>query len=354
MAELGLWQIKTKKENQAYRAWRPRKESFGEMEQFDGSYHHWFEQRAKPCCLLASIDDATGKITKLWFTDSESVINVFKFWQRYVENLGRPASIYHDRFSTYVNTHNQKTRLKAYREAETEKEYLTQFQRAMTSLGINLIAAYSPQAKGRIERLFNTLQDRLVKELRLKGLSDQDQANQYLDQEFIPEFNQKFVVAAQQKNDLHQKLTAKEQAQLKSVFSIHSSRTVNNDFTLRFKNQWYQLSKDQPTFISRQQTIQVEEHLTGEIHLSFKGHDLVYKILPARPTPQRLKITNLVQEVKERNPWKPQADHPWKQTDWLFNKQYHNQKIKHKLKVESLQLKQVKADISTLEKVGHF
>lgn len=351
MASLHLWQIKPKKVNREHRQWRPRKESFGEMEQFDGSYHRWFEYRGEPCCLLASIDDATGKITKAEFTDSESVINVFKFWSSYIHESGKPNSIYLDRYSTYTNTHHKPTRHQNYQE---DAEYLTQFQRAMRELNINLITAHSPQAKGRAERLFETLQDRLIKEMRLKGIDNVNEANEYLAKEFIPKFNQRFSVPAIKKDNLHQKLTEQEQNQLTSIFSVHDQRYVNNDFTVRFKNSWYQITKDQPTLVCRKDKVQTEEHLNGEIKLSLKGHYLNYKILPERPVPQKIRITELVNEVRAKNPCVPNVNHPWRNTDWIFNKQYKNKNIKQKQMVEYLKLNQVKADISTLEKVGHF
>lgn len=351
MASLNLWQIKPKKVNQEHRQWRPRKESFGEMEQFDGSYHRWFEYRGEPCCLLASIDDATSKITKAEFTDSESVVNVFRFWSDYVEIYGKPVSIYLDRFSTYTNTHHKPTRHQNYQE---DAEYLTQFQRAMRELNINLITAHSPQAKGRAERLFETLQDRLTKEMRLKGIDNINEANQYLAKEFIPKFNQRFSVPALKKDNLHQKLNEQEQNQLASIFSVHDQRYVNNDFTVRFKNSWYQITKDQPTLVCRKDKVQIEKHLSGEIKLSLKGHYLNYKILPERPVPQKIKITELVNEVRAKNPCVPNVNHPWRNTDWIFNKQYKNKSIKQKQMVEYLKLNQVKADISTLEEVGHF
>lgn len=153
MIEENLW--KPRKQKQVvYRSWRPRKERFGELEQFDGSYHYWFENRfvdtsgaSIEVCLLASIDDATGKITRAEFLANEGVVAVFTFWKRYVEELGKPVAIYLDKFSTYKINHKA---------AVDNKNLLTQFQRAMSSLDINPIPANSPQAKGRIERLFKT------------------------------------------------------------------------------------------------------------------------------------------------------------------------------------------------------
>ena len=224
----------------------------------------------------------------------------------------------------------------------------------MKQLNINLITAHSPQAKGRAERLFKTLQDRLIKEMRLSGVDNVNEANQYLEKEFIPKFNQRFSVLALNRSNLHQKLTEQEQDKLVSIFSVHDQRYINNDFTVRFKNSWYQITKDQPTLVYKKDKVQIEEHLSGEIKLSLKEQYLDYKVLPERPVPQRFKISELVNEVKARNPWTPKQDHPWRNTDWLFNKQYKNKINQQKQMVEYLKLNQVKADISTLEEVGHF
>lgn len=148
-----LWSPKNRKTNKEYRSWRPRKEYYGEMQQFDGSYHHWFEERAGEYCLLAAIDDATGKITQAKFTKHEGLKPAFAFWQKYVQTKGKPVSVYLDRHSTYkVNS----------KSVFDDPKILTQFERAMQDLNVKIIHAYSPQAKGRIERLFGTLQDRLI------------------------------------------------------------------------------------------------------------------------------------------------------------------------------------------------
>jgi transposase len=169
MTEAGLWKSRKQKKTGEYRSWRPRKEHFGELEQFDGSYHFWFENRfidgnGNPIevCLLAAIDDAKGEITKAAFAANEGVIAVFTFWKEYIKELGKPISIYLDKFSTYKINHKA---------AVDNKDLLTQFERCMSDLDTHLITAHSPQAKGRIERLFDTLQDRLIKELRLAKIN---------------------------------------------------------------------------------------------------------------------------------------------------------------------------------------
>lgn len=296
-----LWKSKLRKKNKEYRSWRPRKEQYGEMEQFDGSYYDWFENRASGCCLLASIDDATGKITELKFVHWEMVMSVFAFWKEYLETHGKPLSIYLDRHSTYKQ--NQKSVL-------DDPKCLTQFQRAMKKdLNVEIIHAYSPQAKGRIERLFNTLQDRLVKELRLVNISTPEEANKFVKKAFIPQFNDKFAVLPQKKGDLHKPLTKFERENLDKIFSSQDTRIVNNDFTISFNKQWFQLSQTQPTLILRKDRVQIEERIDGEILISLRNKYLDYEVLPERPKKVRMKVVAL---TRTKPSWKPPADHPWR------------------------------------------
>ncbi len=300
MTKLGLWKPKKKKENGQYRAWRPRKEWFGVMEQFDGSYHHWFEDRAGECCLLAAIDDATGRITKAEFGMSESVKEVSSFWKDYVVKRGKPQSVYLDKFSTYKINHKS---------AVDNHELMTQFQRMMKGLGIKLISAHSPEAKGRIERLFGTLQDRLVKELRLASIATIPEANIFLEI-FIPKFNAQFEVVATEKGDLHRPLTKNEKENLDAIFSIQNTRKVRNDFTIQFENQWLQLEKVQPCTVLRNDIAVIEQRLDGTLHIRLRKHYLSFKILPVRPEKTKEHVTALV----PRKSWKPSEDHPWKKT----------------------------------------
>src|SRR5258708_849355 len=266
MIEKGLWQTRKQRTKHTYRAWRPRKEFFGELQQFDGSYHYWFENRfvhenGNPIevCLLASIDDATGQITKAAFAPNEGVFAVFTFWKEYIQKHGKPLAIYLDKFSTYKINHKS---------AVDNHDLMTQFQRVMKTLGIQLIFAHSPQAKGRIERLFDTLQDRLVKELRLANISTPEQGNIFLTEVFIPNFNKKFAVFPTKVGNLHHALSAGNRTNLHRIFSLHSTRIIHNDFTIQFKNIWYQLAEIQPTTIRPKEKIFVEEWLDGTIHFS--------------------------------------------------------------------------------------
>ncbi len=305
LIKAGLWNSQKQKKPQ-YHTWRERKDYFGELEQFDGSYHHWFEERLldeygnpKEVCLLASIDDATGKITHALFDFNEGVIPVFNFWKEYVLTLGKPLNIYLDKFSTYKIKHKM---------AVDNFELMTQFQKAMNLLGIQVINANSPQAKGRVERLFGTLQDRLVKELRLNNISSIAKANLFL-KEFIPKFNNRFSVTPALEGNVHRELAQQEKRSLKSIFSIKSTRRVNLDFTIQFKSNFYQLEEIQPTTIRPKDKVLVEEWLNKTIHFRFRNKYLKCFILPEKP--KKLSRQPAILTTHPLN-WKPSADHPWR------------------------------------------
>ena len=302
MIDEGLW-ISKKRKKPDYRSFRPRKEHYGEMEQFDGSYEHWFEDRAPRCCLLASIDDATGRITLAQFAKDEGIFSVFGFWYEYLLTHGKPRSIYLDRLRTYYNNILP----------EKDEQMLTQFQRAMRELSIEPIVAYSPQAKGRIENLFKTLQDRLIKEMRLRNISDIKTANQFLKEEFIPWFNQKYGKEPLKKSNLHRKLTLKERKQLPAILSRQSQRVVQNDFTIRFNNKWYQLTKEQPVTVRPKEQVLIEERLDASLWIRLRGKYLNYQVLLTKPPRQQRQPWVIpASQMKKRKRWKPPKDHPWR------------------------------------------
>lgn len=313
-----LWKPKPRKKNKEHRCWRPRKEADGELEQFDGSYHDWFEGRAPVCCLLASIDDAKGEITKGYFTTDEGVAPVFSFWQAYVGQHGKPLEIYLDKHSTYKI--NAKHLL-------DDQAALTQFERAMRDLNIKVIHAHSCQAKGRVERLFSTLQDRLVKELRLENISSIDEANEFLEKVFIPKFNVQFAVAPRSKANLHRALNKIEKENLEQIFSLQDTRIVHNDFTISYESKWYQLDKVQPATICRKDKVRVEKRLDGRIFISLRNKYLNFKELPKRPEKIKMKVRFL---TKTEPNWKPPIGHPWRKP-FIFSPQFSNQ-----LKVEQI------------------
>lgn len=303
-----LWKPRCRKKNKEHREWRPRKENYGAMAQYDGSYHHWFEERAEECCLLLAVDDATGKITKAIFDHHEGIAPTFGFWKAYIEETGKPVSVYLDKFSTYKINHKS---------AQDNKEMITQFQRACQNLNIKLIFAHSPEAKGRVERIFKTLQDRLVKELRLQNISDIETANKFLKQKFIPDFNKKFAVVPEKKTDLHRSLTKINEENMDSIFSKHSNRVVMNDFTIQFNNQYFQLNQQQPVLVCRRDKVLIEEHLNSSIKVKLRGKELIYVVLPKRPEKEfTLKIPALTTGTPA---YKPPANHPWRRP-FLMNK----------------------------------
>jgi hypothetical protein len=280
MLSASLWTKRRGKAKGEHRSWRLRRAALGEMLQFDGSYHGWFEGRGgiKEACLLVAIDDATGKIMRAEFGAHEGVFPVFGFWKQYLETNGKPRSIYLDKFSTYKMNGAI---------AKENPDLKTQFGRAMAELGIEAIFANSPQAKGRVERLFDTLQDRLVKELRLAGIDSIEDANAFLAKTFTPAFNAKFAVVPASDINLHRQVLAQERAKLPSTFSRHETRTIQNDYTFSFKNLWYQIAKVQPITVCRKDVVTVEEWLDGSIHVRLRGKDLNYVILPDRAKAMR-------------------------------------------------------------------
>ena len=299
MIKKDLWKPHPRRGPQIVREWRERKERFGELVQFDGSYHDWFENDSEEC-LLAAIDDATSKIVKAVFEDNEGVFAVFRFWLSYVEAYGLPVAIYLDKFSTYKVNHKN---------AVDNKEFMTQFERAMTELGVQVICANSPEAKGRVERLFGTLQDRMVKEMRLADVKKRDEANRFVCEKYLPDHNAKFNVLAKNTNDAHRPLSDDLRVKLPSIFSIQSRRKVNNDYTIQFKTRWYQLEAAQKTSVYKRDEVIVEERLDGTVHIRLKAVYLEYQELPDRPKPLRVPVAAI---TKQKPDWKPPKDHPWR------------------------------------------
>jgi hypothetical protein len=200
------------------------------MVQMDGSHHDWFEGRGLWCVLMVMIDDATGR-TYAQFFDSETTEAAFTVFWRYVNRYGLPRSLYVDKDSIYRTT----------RDATADENLahtgaLTQFERAMKRLDVKLICAHSPQAKGRVERMNGTLQDRLVKAMRLRGISDIESANRYLEEEFLAELNAKFQVQAAGKADVHR--SPGRGVKLADILCFEEPRVVNNDWTVSWRNRW--------------------------------------------------------------------------------------------------------------------
>lgn len=247
--------------------WRDRKDFFGEMVQFDGSHHRWLEDRLdQEFCLLCYIDDA---VSNVWgkFYGYEGIFPGFDSLIEYSKKYGFPHSIYEDMHSTYKTT----------REANIDEELRgeqadTQYQRVLKEIGIKQIFARSPQAKGRVERVFKTLQDRLVKEMRLKNISTIEEANEFL-KTFWPKFNEKFSIEAKKKGSLFK--TVPKDFDYKWTFAIQDKRTIGNDFTIRFKNRLFLLNNHSITLKKKRVLIKIA--LDGEIRIISKNNILSFK-----------------------------------------------------------------------------
>lgn len=316
MVAEGLW--KPRRPARQVHLWRPRRSSFGELVQMDTSEHAWFEGRgeAEPA-LVSMIDDATGRQAKRFFPSdtTEANLETLGVWLR---RHGRPGAIYADRDSIFrVNRPPSGEEARAGREAET------QFGRALRELGIAYIAASSPQAKGRVERSFQTDQDRLVKELRLRGISDVEAANAYLEAEYVPMLNRRFAVPAASSVDGHRPIRGYD---LGAILSVQTVRTVANDYTVRHGGRRYQIERRSITGGLRGGKVTVEERLDGSVKLRWQGRYLRYhRVLPRPKTTTTTTSTRETTKDRRRvaapasvpsasaSPRRPAKDHPWRQ-----------------------------------------
>lgn len=302
MVDANLWQPKQRRSKQPHRQWREPMACYGELIQYDGSYHDWNED-GKEECLLKAIDDATSIVTKAVFADHEGIIPIFRFWWDYIERHGRPRAIYLDKFSTYKVNHKA---------AEDNYELMTQFERAMKELDIKLISAHSPEAKGRVERGFRTHQDRLVKELRLSKNKILADMNLFLQAVYIPKHNSLFSRKPRDPEDAHRPLTDQLRKKLPSIFSKQFNRIVKNDFTIQWNGRWFQLLNGQPTTVYKGDEVIIEERLDDSIHIRHTRNEeayLIYQELPNRPKQVRRPPTVL---ERKSTAHKPAPNHPWR------------------------------------------
>lgn len=271
MIEGGFHEPKIKKKSRVYQR-RKRRSCFGELTQIDASPHDWFEGRAAKCALLAGIDDATGKVVAARFEPTETTNGYFRLVEEQLNSYGRPLTYYSDKYSVFKVNHGN------------DRSKKTQFKRAMDDLGIELICAHSPQAKGRIERLFGTLQDRLVKEMRLKGVSSIEEANAFLPS-FLIDFNNRFGCTPSNPADAH--LPLKHNCNLGRILCRRESRKVSKNLEISWYNRILQIQA--PNRVNRLQGVRVEvlETLDGDLLLEYKGSPLIFKqFVPDLPQPK--------------------------------------------------------------------
>lgn len=294
MIEAGVWKAKVKKKAEPHYA-RPRRMHWGELVQIDGSEHAWLEDRGPKATLLVFVDDATSQILEAEFVPEESFFSYGNLCQRYFREHGLPQAFYSDRFSVF----------RVNRRDNLRYEPVTQFQRAVSALGIELICANSPQAKGRVERANQTLQDRLVKEMRLLGISDYEQANAFLPQ-FIRAYNRKFAVSPASSLDFHQPLD--DTLDLPFLFSIHDFRKVTKTLQIHYAGNTYQIVTRHPAYYYADQEVLITCDASGSVSAWFHGNPLILEEVGTRS-----KQAAVVSSKSENtNPLPPAYDHPWR------------------------------------------
>lgn len=309
LMQAGLWHPRRARQPVVHPL-RERRARLGELVQIDGSPYAWFEERAPVCSLLVFIDDATGRLLELLFTEAESTFSYFEAAEHYFQRSGKPLAFYSDKLGVFrINQTHAVT-----------SSGLTQFGRAMEQLGIQVICANTPQAKGRVERANQTLQDRLVKEMRLRGICSMAAGNAYLPT-FIADFNARFAVSPRQPEDAHRPLLPQDD--LARILTIQEPRVLSKNLTVQYHNAIYQIRTTRPGYALRHARVIVCENRRQEITIEYKGKPLDYTVY--RPAPRQAQVVSSKQlpmqvdaltahakSTKKRKPYVPPPEHPWR------------------------------------------
>jgi transposase len=300
LAAEGLWKARPRRH--PYRSARPRRSRFGELVQLDGSFHDWLEGRGERGCLMQMVDDATGTRVALMCRE-ETTADAMRVLKRWIERYGIPLALYTDRKSVYVTD-----REPTIEEALEAREPLTEFGRACDDLGIQIIAAHSPQAKGRVERAHKTLQDRLVKELRLAGVSTIESSDEFMCSGYLDSLNARFSVEPADPVDAHRALRRDED--LDSIFSHRESRRVGSDYTLTWHRHSLQLLKARH-LPAPGGKVEVAVHLDGSLHVSHLGRELSFERIHKRRAPESSGLPKAANPPDD-HVRTPAPNHPWK------------------------------------------
>jgi transposase len=293
-----LWKPK-KARKVAIHQMRERRACFGELVQIDGSPHDWFEGRAPACTLLVFIDDATGKLGHLQLVESESFFSYAQAAAVYFNRYGKPVAFYSDRHSVF----------RVNQPSVGSEHDVSQFGRAMHELDIEIICANTPQAKGRVERAIQTLQDRLPKELRLRGISSWKAGNAYLP-EFIQDFNQRFSVSPRSDHDAHRPLTTRDP--LDQILTWQETRLLSKNLTVQFQKVVYQIRTSRPTYAMRHAAVTVCLNAQGQVTILYQGKVLPYTIFHRQE--RQAEVVDSKQVNAPRPHYIPGPDHPWKKS----------------------------------------
>ena len=303
MLTAGLWS--RARQGRRHRRRRERKEHFGELVQMDGSFHPWLERRGPEGCLIDMVDDATSR-TLARMGEEETIWAVADTLRVWIERYGVPLALYVDRKNLYKRPATAKEQLRG-------EEPITQFGRMCAKLGIEIIAANSAPAKGRVERTHGTHQDRLVKKLRRKEITSHQQANVFLENEYLQEHNGRFARPPAKPEDYHRR--APRAAQLDRIFRLESPRTIYNDWVVRYENRFFQLQRQSRHYAPARSQVLVCEGRYGNITIEYRGRELRWREIPAPAKPCELAATNPAQKLRLPTPkrkWVPAADHPWR------------------------------------------
>jgi len=310
LLEAGVWQKKRKR--QKHRQYRERRAHPGELIQMDGSHHDWWEGRGERAVLMVMVDDATNR-TYARFYEAEDTRAALDIFGRYARRYGLPQALYVDRDSIYECTRDSRID-----EDLRGQGPQTQFARAMKTLAVEIIPANSPQAKGRVERRHGVFQDRLVKALRLEGISTIEAANRHLEKVFLPELNRRFTCQARARDDLHRRIPAG--LHLKDILCFEEPRRVQNDWTVRWRNRHFQITRQHEVLHLAGRSILVRERLDGTVALIYRGESLRFRELLQRPKPAPKVVIE-----RPRGSCVPKPDHPWRKPllvgGWLAARQ---------------------------------
>jgi hypothetical protein len=287
LKERGLWQRARRRGR--HRRRRERRACLGSMVQLDGSHHDWFEGRGPKCVLMVMIDDATNQ-TWARLYPAETTEASFDVFGRWVKRQGLPRAVYADGHSIYRD--------------DDHPERPTQFGRAMKQLGVELIRAHSPQAKGRVERRNAVFQDRLVKEMRLRNIRDMQQANALLDGQFLDDLNRRYAMKAQDPKDLHRTLEAG--VKLEEILCVQEQRVVGQDWCVRWKNRWLQIGPEHQSLHLPRRKVLIKHLADGRLLLEHKSRALSFQELGAKPAAVKTK-----RPIINNRRWKPGVKHPW-------------------------------------------
>ena len=331
LIEDGSWRIIRK--HRKHCQWRERKHHFGEMIQLDGSHHDWFEGRGPKCVLMGYIDDATNTSFARFYSH-EGTFPAMDSFKRYMRKYGIPISVYLDKHTTYKSTKKL-----SIEDELNQVQPLSQFERALKELGVEVIHANSPQAKGRIERLFKTFQDRLVKEMRLKNVKTMKKANELLGW-YLKEHNKRFAFKPLEKVDFHR--TILKTIDLDKILCVKTCRTLRNDFTIVHNKELYQITDKVNAKI-----VILEERINGRMLITSKGRSLKYKPITRKIPAETKSKSTYIFKIHTKPPT-PSKDHPWRKPACKGGYK-HSNSCSHKEKELLL-----KPDTSTCAKTGHF